>query len=121
MPSLDNIFGIHAAALKLREQRMAILGSNIANASTPGYKARDIEFPQALRLVESGQSVDAAMRYRVPMQPSMDGNSVELFVACPELTALPQRISLSGLSGNALGLNDRRTYCAYPHNPPRGR
>ena len=62
MPALDNIFGIHATALKLREQRMAVLGSNIANASTPGYKARDIEFSAALKLAENGQSTDAAMR-----------------------------------------------------------
>ena len=78
MPALDNIFGIHAAALKLREQRMAVLGSNIANASTPRYKARDIDFSSALTLAENGQSTDAAMRYRVPIQASLDGNTVEL-------------------------------------------
>ena len=39
MPSLDNLFGVHATALKLREQRMTMLASNIANAATPGPAA----------------------------------------------------------------------------------
>lgn len=101
MPSLDNIFGIHASALKLREERMAILASNIANASTPGYKARDIEFSQALHLVESGQSPAAAMRYRVPVQASLDGNSVELVTEQTAFAenALAYRSSLSFLQG----------------------
>lgn len=101
MPSLDNIFGIHATALKLREQRMAILGSNIANASTPGYKARDIEFPQALQFAENGQSPEAAMRYRVPVQPSLDGNTVELATEQTAFAenALAYRSSLSFLQG----------------------
>ena len=55
MPSMDSLFGIHATALKLREQRMSMLASNIANAATPGYKARDIEFSSALQLAEDGQ------------------------------------------------------------------
>lgn len=101
MPSLDNIFGIHASALKLRAERMAVLASNIANASTPGYKARDIEFSQALHLVESGQSPAAAMRYRVPVQASLDGNSVELVTEQTAFAenALAYRSSLSFLQG----------------------
>lgn len=101
MPSLDNIFGIHATALKLREQRMAILGSNIANASTPGYKARDMEFSQALQLAENGQSSETAMRYRVPLQPSLDGNTVELATEQTAFAenALAYRSSLSFLQG----------------------
>lgn len=101
MPSLDNILGIHATALKLREQRMAILGSNIANASTPGYKARDMEFSQALQLAENGQSPETAMRYRVPLQPSLDGNTVELATEQTAFAenALAYRSSLSFLQG----------------------
>jgi flagellar basal-body rod protein FlgB len=101
MPALDNIFGIHATALKLREQRMAVLGSNIANASTPGYKARDIEFSAALKLAEGGQSTDAAMRYRVPIQASLDGNTVELATEQTAFAenALAYRSSLSFLQG----------------------
>jgi flagellar basal-body rod protein FlgB len=101
MPSLDNLFGIHAAALKLREQRMSMLASNIANAATPGYKARDIEFSSALRSAESGGSPEAAIRYRVPVQPSLDGNTVELATEQTAFAenALAYRSSLSFLNG----------------------
>lgn len=78
----DQLFGIHAAALELRSQRMGILTSNIANAATPGYKARDIDFAAALDDRMGGQSGMAAINkntlYRVPVMPSLDGNTVEL-------------------------------------------
>jgi flagellar basal-body rod protein FlgB len=78
----DRLFGIHAQALELRSQRMGLLASNIANAATPGYKARDIDFAAALKATQSGASVDkassAAALYRVPVMPSLDGNTVEL-------------------------------------------
>lgn len=101
MPSLDNIFGIHATALKLREQRMSMLASNIANAATPGYKARDIEFSSALKLAEQGQSPEAAIKYRIPVQPSLDGNTVELATEQTAFAenALAYRSSLSFLQG----------------------
>lgn len=101
MPSLDNIFGIHANALKLREQRMSMLASNIANAATPGYKARDIEFSSALKLAEQGQSSEAAIQYRIPVQPSLDGNTVELATEQTAFAenALAYRSSLSFLQG----------------------
>ncbi len=80
MPS--SLFGIHAAALELRSQRMGLITSNIANAGTPGYKARDIDFAAALKAREGGASSQAAsagaMQYRVPVMPSMDGNTVEM-------------------------------------------
>lgn len=101
MPSLDNIFGIHATALKLREQRMSMLASNIANAATPGYKARDIEFSSALKLAEQGQSPEAAIQYRIPVQPTLDGNTVELATEQTAFAenALAYRSSLSFLQG----------------------
>ena len=43
---LDRYFGVHGTALTLRSERMHILASNIANAATPGYKARDLDFSQ---------------------------------------------------------------------------
>lgn len=73
-----DLFGIHGTALSLRAQRMSMLASNIANASTPGYKARDLDFGAALRQAEAGSSTDSAIQYRVPLQPSLDGNTVEL-------------------------------------------
>lgn len=101
MPSLDNMLGIHADALKLREQRMTMLASNIANAATPGYKARDIDFSAALQMAEGGGSPEAAIRYRVPVQPSLDGNTVELATEQTAFAenALAYRSSLSFLNG----------------------
>jgi flagellar basal-body rod protein FlgB len=78
----ESLFGIHGAALELRSQRMGMLTSNIANAATPGYKARDIDFAAALAARGSGAAgqaaIDAATVYRVPTMPSLDGNTVEL-------------------------------------------
>lgn len=78
----NSLFGIHGAALELRSQRMGLLTSNIANAGTPGYKARDIDFAEALNARMQGASADQAMtgatKYRVPVMPSLDGNTVEL-------------------------------------------
>lgn len=75
----DSLFGVHGAALEVRSQRMGVLASNIANASTPGFKARDIDFQAALQSLEGGSDgIAAATRYRVPTQTSMDGNTVEL-------------------------------------------
>lgn len=78
----DSLFGIHAAALELRSQRMGLITSNIANAATPGYKARDIDFEAALKARLNGMDADkaaeAASLYRVPVMPSLDGNTVEL-------------------------------------------
>ena len=78
----DSLFGIHGTALELRSQRMGLLTSNIANAGTPGYKARDIDFAAALKASAGGASdSDAAakaVRYRVPTMPSLDGNTVEM-------------------------------------------
>jgi len=60
-----------------------VLASNIANASTPGFKARDIDFKSALASMEADgnggdRGIAAATKYRVPLQTSMDGNTVEL-------------------------------------------
>lgn len=78
----EGLFGIHAAALELRSQRMGLLTSNIANAATPGYKAKDIDFGAALKAQTNGMDIDraaaAATQYRVPVMPSLDGNTVEL-------------------------------------------
>ena len=78
----QDLFGIHGKALELRSQRMGLIASNIANAATPGYKARDIDFAAALRSAGNGTDIDtaaqAASLYRVPVMPSLDGNTVEL-------------------------------------------
>ena len=101
---IDRQFGIHATALRLRSQRLDILAGNIANAATPGFKARDMDFKAALAQASAAGDdggVAAAMRYRVPVQASIDGNTVEL---ATEQTAFAQnavnyRASLSFLTG----------------------
>ena len=76
----ETLFGVHAAALEVRSQRMGLLASNIANASTPGFKAQDVDFQSALSAVESNADTGfkSAVQYRVPTGPSLDGNTVEL-------------------------------------------
>lgn len=78
----ETLFGIHGAALELRSRRMGMITSNIANAATPGYKARDLDFGAALDAKLAGAQSDEALerstRYRVPVMPSLDGNTVEM-------------------------------------------
>lgn len=78
----DGLFGIHGAALEVRAQRLGVLGSNIANAATPGYKAKDVDFGTALRARVNGADAEraaaGAVQYRVPVMPSLDGNTVEM-------------------------------------------
>jgi flagellar basal-body rod protein FlgB len=94
----NNLFGIHESALLLYGQRVGVLASNMANADTPGYKARDIDFaavlggtdtaaPLALTATRAGhiamQGADepaADVKYRNPYQASLDGNTVEMAV-----------------------------------------
>ncbi len=120
---LDNAFGIHERALKMRSYRAELLASNMANADTPGFKARDIDFKQALNAetlkqtglrtthknhistASSGLS-PAHLRYRIPSQPSLDGNTVDMqheksaFAA----NALEYQASLGFLNGKISGL-----------------
>lgn len=101
----EKLFGMHATALQLRSQRMMLLASNIANAATPNYKARDLDFSKALDLARQGGGVasamEGAMRYRVPTQSSLDGNTVEMATEQTAFAenALAYRSSLSFLSG----------------------
>ena len=83
----DSLFGIHGAALEVRSKRMNVLAANIANAATPGYKARDVDFAAALDAkLAQGRSAapalagsqDPPLLYRTPTMPSLDGNTVEL-------------------------------------------
>lgn len=96
MPALDNALGMHEMALKLRAQRMELLSSNLANADTPNYKARDIDFRSVLsdyqsgtvpaatlktshagHISQGGGVMGAQLQYRNPVQPSVDGNTVD--------------------------------------------
>jgi flagellar basal-body rod protein FlgB len=107
----ESLFGIHGKALALRSQRLSLLASNIANASTPGYKARDIDFDAALKSATSQADVSTAaensMGYRVPLQPSLDGNTVELSTEQTLFAenAVKYRTTLSFLEGRINTIN----------------
>lgn len=88
---LDEAFRFQRQALELRSFRQQLLASNIANADTPGYKARDIDFGGALQAALAQRPGGAAQAgnanaaqpvqqvlYRTPAQPSVDGNTVEM-------------------------------------------
>jgi len=99
---IDSLLKFHTDALNLRAQRQQLLASNIANADTPGYKARDIDFRQTLQATLADRtSVTTTVRtrdthlpgaqvtntnlpekalYRSEVQPSLDGNTVDMDV-----------------------------------------
>lgn len=90
--NFDTALGIHPLALAMREKRGELLAANLANADTPGYKARDLDFksifqqnPPQARPMERTQPghfgpqtlLEARALYRNPSQVSLDGNTVE--------------------------------------------
>ena len=96
---LDNLLGFHRKALGLRAARQELLSGNIANADTPGFKARDFDFSKAVENAMSPRQIrsdltttssrhiyssdfrsitSAPEQYRVPQQPSIDGNTVDM-------------------------------------------
>jgi flagellar basal-body rod protein FlgB len=96
---LDNLLGIHGTALSLHRARMDQIASNIANADTPGYLARDLDFGAVLKAQAGAKDAGVALArtaaghlagpdrdgpggaaqvYRIPLQPAQDGNTVEL-------------------------------------------
>lgn len=116
--NLDKALGIHPQALKIREQRAEILANNLSNANTPGFKARDLDFHQMLKQVErqhGGQMLATnpqhlkgsssvpieQLRYRIPLQPSLDGNTVDQQVEVAQFSqnAVQYQASLNFLSG----------------------
>lgn len=92
MNFIDKALDIHARALDVRSRRMEVLARNIANADTPHFKARDVDFRSVLSnarhepMVATRKGhVDSAvqddsdgMRYRIPFNAAFDGNTVEL-------------------------------------------
>lgn len=95
---IDREFAFLEQAMKLRTYRQELLGSNIANADTPGYKAKDIDFAAALAnaqgikndtlkmattdqrhlgLAGANNPLDAKVLYRLEKQASIDGNTVD--------------------------------------------
>ncbi|AHI28006.1 flagellar basal body rod protein FlgB [Marinobacter similis] len=93
--SFDNALGVHAQALEARVKRAEVLANNLANADTPGYKARDVDFQAMMQKAQqsvsgfemaktddghmdtSTDSASGDLLYRTPHQPSLDGNTVD--------------------------------------------
>ena len=97
MNIFDRDLSVHERALAFRGQRMELLSSNLANADTPHFKARDIDFRAVMNKVRSDSAMQAtraqhfehaeglneagaAVKYRVPFNTAFDGNTVELSV-----------------------------------------
>jgi flagellar basal-body rod protein FlgB len=94
---IDAALGIHPQAIALGARRLELIAGNMANADTPGFKARDLDFratlqsllpngngpASTLRLTHAGhqaaagQSIDGESQYRIPNHPSLDGNTVD--------------------------------------------
>jgi flagellar basal-body rod protein FlgB len=102
--NLDQYVSVHATALDVRARRGELIANNLANADTPGYQARDIDFRQAMARASGDSStsgptsgvqlsttnaghiggttsanatVDPDLKYRIPLAPALDGNTVD--------------------------------------------
>jgi len=123
----ESIFGIHEAALRVRTQRGELLANNLANADTPNYKARDIDFRKALndesdllkmsvpnlaktnsRHIEGGgfASTSEFLKYRMPTQPALDGNTVETHIEKAQFmeNALQHQATLEFINSKISGI-----------------
>jgi len=114
-----NSLALYENALRFRAHRNEVLASNIANADTPNYKARDLDFGAALKgaqqqhlnLAKTSEMHREAwgtsrsggkLMYRVPVQPTLDGNTVETDVEQAKFAenAVQYRASLAFLDGS---------------------
>ncbi|WP_119394967.1 flagellar basal body rod protein FlgB [Salinibius halmophilus] len=116
--------GIHDDALLVRAERSEVLANNLANADTPGFKARDFDFKAVLNgEMEKVKSLPVErtndahikgrgrigwdMLYRFPSQPSIDGNTVDVNIENAEFTrnSLDYNASFEFLNSRFKGLN----------------
>jgi flagellar basal-body rod protein FlgB len=124
--SFDKALGLHPQAMLIRSKRAEVIAANIANADTPGYKAKDIDFATALKAAKSNQqsgntmvrtnakhiaggtrSVGNSELFRMPNQTDTgDGNSVDIQVERNLYTqnAMEYQASLQFLGGKFKGL-----------------
>ncbi len=122
---MDSYLGLHTRALQLRSQRAGILATNLANADTPNFKARDMDFravleraaqdPAPVRMRRTDPRhlalprpdlTPARLKYRVPQQAALDGNTVDVQVERSKFTenALHYQADLRFLSGRINGM-----------------
>jgi flagellar basal-body rod protein FlgB len=121
MAGIKQYLEIHSAALSLRNKKNEIIASNIANAATPNYKARDLDFNSEMsRHLKSGNLTTTndkhfslmrpvsqkGVSFREPLQHSLDGNTVELAVEQMEFSenSIKYSTTLSFLNSKISGL-----------------
>ena len=121
MAGIKQYLEIHSAALSLRNKKNEIIASNIANAATPNYKARDLDFNSEMsRHLKSGNLTTTnskhfslmrpvshkGVSFREPLQQSLDGNTVELAVEQMEFSenSIKYSTTLSFLNSKISGL-----------------
>ncbi len=126
MNTLDNYFGLNAQSVLARSKRAEILASNIINADTPNYKAKDLDFGSILSANKkttikpvsihashsshitngSSDSFNVHTKYRIPEHASLDGNTVDSHVEKGKFAenSVRYQISLSMLNNKIQGL-----------------
>ncbi|MBC8212425.1 MAG: flagellar basal body rod protein FlgB [Gammaproteobacteria bacterium] len=125
MSIIERAFSIHDDALQLRSRRSSILAANIANADTPNYKARDMDFTAMMQNLESKQqsqltlsgthhshittaepSDNPTIKFRNPLHASLDGNTVDMHVEQARFSenAIQYQTSLTFLNSKIAGL-----------------
>jgi flagellar basal-body rod protein FlgB len=116
---LDDAFGFYSKVLETYGRRAEVLAGNLANADTPGYKARDLDFKAILggvvknelplaksmsaHLATSDRGLsNGELLYRVPLQPSADGNTVDTQTEQAQFAqnAIRYQASISFLDGS---------------------
>lgn len=123
--SLDSYFGVHEQAMKIRASRAEVLANNLANADTPGFKARDIDFKASLENAMHQQErirlartdirhldanitdVGGELGYRMVEQPDTgDANSVDTQIEQSKFAqnALEYQMSVSFLTSRIQGM-----------------
>jgi flagellar basal-body rod protein FlgB len=120
--NFDTALGIEPKVLAYREKRSEILAANLANADTPNFKARDLDFKSVLKqTVSSGMTMERthaahiapqkqafadSVMYRNPSQVSLDGNTVEAHVEEAKYAenAVQYQASLQFISGDFASL-----------------
>ncbi|HAT1571494.1 TPA: flagellar basal body rod protein FlgB [Kluyvera cryocrescens] len=109
--TFDKALGVHPQAVALRLSRAELLSANLANVDTPNFQAKDIDFASEMQRSRSSFSMGAMPSapeemYRVPYQPSSDGNTVSLNVEQAEFAKNTQdyQMSLAFLNMKFTGL-----------------
>lgn len=126
---MEPIFGIHEHAINVRKERQNILANNMANADTPNFKARDLDWRKEMQAAQEDldrgrykpdmnmtnsrhiegfaeASTDDFLKYRMPTQPALDGNTVETHIEKAQFmeNAMQYQATLEFLNGKIKSL-----------------